>query len=327
MNKQEALEKAQQIILDANKPLLDAIASALSPPSPHPKPDIKITTASIEDLITGGTSTKRYIDGYKSLVVTVRDNFHGVYRITNCEHIEFNFKDTTGYRIILDIRDSSFLTFNGLYLLSRGDTPGVSYGLVMLKRCHDITFVDPRLYMIQPPDGQYSKETDIHGFSFLDYCHNIIIGSTDSGYSYIEGMYGDGIQIHGKDISQISIADITFKECWENAIDVKDGKDISISYNTFKGFKSPKSGSSDGAAICFHDRAAQASISHNTFTKCTKGIRINSNGKFAIRENSFRDCIYGIHTWNSPTIELSNNIYTRVQYDMVNDGNAIIRKG
>jgi len=326
VNKDEARQLAKLVILQSNETLIDNIAQALlsiePKPEPTPQPEPVVDMKPIINFVTGGTSTKRYIDGQRNANVMVDNKFRGVYRITNCENLRFFFDGNAPHKIILDIRDCKNIRFKDMFLLSDGDKAGSSYGLTMIKDSQDIRFENPRIEMKQPAGGQYEKETDIHGFSILRNCSNIIINE-----GYIDGCYGDGIQIHGENIRDIVVGKSKFYKCWENGIDVKDGENVKVLDCEFVGFSIPKSESSDGAAVCFHDRAREAIVNQCVFVSCRKGVRINCNGEFCVYGNYFGNCNIGIHCWDKPTIRLRDNTHEDVIAELLNDGNAkIIRE-
>lgn len=328
MNKSQIRKIVEEAVLFAHRNEIDTISTMIhsqieSEPKPAPKP-IPKDVIPIKDVLTNITSNGNEwrIYGVENKKLLIDLSFDGTYIFKNCQNLHL-VCPILPLQCIFDIRECQSIALDNPYILCKWVSPKSSFGLIMLKQCENIFIRRPRLEMNQPTNGQYDVETDVHGISILDNNKKITIKGVDDTVNgvagWIRGMYGDGIQIHGRNISDVEIKDLSFENCWENAIDIKDGLNIDIINNIFANFTPPKHGKSDGSAVCFHDRASQALIQGNEFYDCTNGLRFNCGGEFRVYENLFRNCKNALAGWYNPTIRVRGNVYDKVQSKYVFD--------
>lgn len=168
-------------------------------------------------------------------------------------------------------------------------------GLAGPGRYSDIVISNNRIHGFG--DRNARQENDFHGIGVGGNVDRIWILGNE-----IFDMGGDAVQIGAASVpndrraTAVYIANNSFYDNRENAVDIKNSQDVIVSHNVMYGFRT--SSSSDGAAIVIHNNPDRVWIVGNTISRSNHGV-VNTGGRDVwVVSNVFYDIHHASADWD-----------------------------
>jgi parallel beta-helix repeat protein len=148
---------------------------------------------------------------------------------------------------------------------------------------------------------QNAREQDFHGIKIMT--SDVWVLDAE-----ISDVSGDSIQCGDAsrgDCNRVYIGGGYMHHNRENAIDIKNSRDVVVSNVRMAGFR--PTGSSPGEAVIVHDDAYNARILNNTIQDSTLGIVSSGRSGHTIEGNKIQALSQGIQVRNTSNITVRNN--------------------